>query len=131
LGAPALVAKIFGIGADSFDSSSWIKAAGFGQVFLPFMRAYNITHQNGRSELQQGITVDQFSELKQLTGHQCPFCARVRRLQDEKLFRTVHNLIVIRETVDIANSQEFDRIRQIYENGSPRYREEYDRWLDR
>jgi queuine/archaeosine tRNA-ribosyltransferase len=131
LGAPALVAKIFGIGADSFDSSSWIKAAGFGQIFLPFMRAYNITHHNGRSELQQGITTDRFSELKELTGHQCPFCESVQKLQEEKVFRTVHNLIVIKETVDILNSGDLSRIKQIYENGSPRYRQEYDRWLSR
>lgn len=67
LGAPALTALIYGSGADTFDSSSWIKAAGFGQVFLPFMRAYNVSHRNGTSQLQKGITLRQFSEWRALT----------------------------------------------------------------
>src|SRR5260370_13358093 len=47
LGAPALVGMLYSIGATSFDSASWFKAAGFGQVHLPFMRSYNITYNNG------------------------------------------------------------------------------------
>jgi hypothetical protein len=74
LGTPALVAMIKGIEADSFDSSSWLKAAGFGQVFLPFMRAYNISHNSTVSELQKGITFEQFQEWIELTGHQCMLC---------------------------------------------------------
>jgi len=129
IGVPALVPMIFSIGANSFDSSSWIKAAGFGQIFLPFMRAYNITHRNRGSELQKAITVSKFDQLKALTGHECPFCESTRTLQKEKLFRTVHNLITIKETVDIINNRELERIKKIYESGSPHYREEYTRWL--
>lgn len=129
LGAPALVPMISSIGASSFDSSSWIKAAGFGQVFLPFMRAYNISHRNGRSELQKGITVRKFEQLKDLTGHYCPFCEDIDVLQQEKIFRTMHNLISIDQTITVLNNGEFERIKRIYQGGSPGYREEYDRWL--
>src|SRR5260370_23072639 len=41
LGAPALVGMLHSIGATSFDSASWFKAAGFGQVHMPLMRSYN------------------------------------------------------------------------------------------
>ena len=41
------------------------------------------------------------------------------------MYRTVHNLIVIKETVELLNQRRFDRIERIYELGSPRYRQEY------
>lgn len=131
LGAPALTAMIYGCGADSFDSSSWIKAAGFGQVFLPFMRAYNVSHRNGSSMLQKGITLDQFDEWRRLTGHYCPFCEDIAALQSNKMYRTLHNLIVIKDTVGLINAGKLDQIRQIYEAGSPKYQREFDRWLQR
>lgn len=129
LGAPALVATIYGSGADTFDSSSWIKAAGFGQVFLPFMRAYNVSHRNGSSEFQKGITLRQFSEWRELTGHKCAFCEDVAQLQTRKMYRTVHNLMVIKDTVALLNEGRLDTIQRIYESGSPRYRQEYQKWL--
>jgi hypothetical protein len=129
LGAPALTATIYGSGANTFDSSSWIKAAGFGQVFLPFMRAYNVSHRNGSSELQKGITIGQFNEWRELTGHKCTFCEDVAQLQAKKMYRTVHNLMVIKDTVALLNEGSFDTIRQIYESGSPRYHQEYQKWL--
>jgi len=130
LGAPALVAMIYAASAYSFDSSSWIKAAGFGQVYLPFTRGYNISHRNGHSELQQGITVEQFQELRSLTGHQCPFCDTIDELQKHKLYRALHNLLVIQETVELINFGDRHTIKTIYEQGSPRYRQEYEKWLE-
>lgn len=131
LGVPALVAMLKGIGIDSFDSASWLKAAGFGQVFLPFMRAYNISYKTAISEIQRGITFDQFNEWKSLTGHRCPYCESLIELQNRKMFRAVHNLIVMAESVDMVNQRAFERIATIYANGSKKYRNEFHRWLNR
>ena len=130
LGAPALVAMIYGAGADSFDSSAWIKSAGFGQVYLPFTRGYNISHRNGNSELQQGIQFEEFEILKARTGHSCPFCISLDELQRYKMYRALHNLIAIQQSVDMISAGEYATIEQIYQNGSPRYREEYQKWLN-
>lgn len=130
LGAPALVAMIYGTGADSFDSSAWIKSAGFGQVYLPFTRGYNISHRNGNSELQQGIQFEEFEALKTLTDHSCPFCASVDELQSHKMYRALHNLIAIQQSVSMINSGEHNVIERIYRGGSPRYREAYQKWLN-
>ncbi len=129
LGTPALVAMLKGIGADSFDSSTWLKAAGFGQVFLPFMRAYNISHNSTVSELQKGITFEQFQEWIDLTGHRCKLCDSLVELQSRKMYRAVHNLITIVETVEMINRGEHERIREIYHRGSPKYRQEFEKWL--
>ncbi len=129
LGAPALVAMIYGVGAGSFDSSSWIKSAGYGQIFLPFTRAYNISHRNGRSRMQQGIEFGELERLKSLTQHDCPFCHSIESLQGRKLYRAVHNLLAVRQSVEMVNARCHSDIRRIYENGSPRYKQEYDKWL--
>lgn len=129
VGAPALVAMIYGTGADSFDSSSWLKSAGYGQIHLPFTRGYNISHRNNLSKLQKGITIHEFEHLKELTGHSCPYCESIDKLQTVKLVRALHNLVCIAESVDMINQGEYQRIRTIYANGSPRYRKEFKRWL--
>lgn len=129
LGTPALVAMIKGIGADSFDSATWLKSAGFGQIFLPFMRAYNISYGISVSELQKGITFEQFSEWRDLTGHQCELCANLPNLNAHKMHRAAHNLIVMSETVAMVNRGHFDRIQAIYHAGSPKYKNEFEKWL--
>jgi len=129
LGVPAIAAMLKGIGADSFDSSSWLKAAGFGQVFLPFMRAYNVTYKFDTSQLQRGITETDFTRLKGITGHTCTFCETLDVLQDKKMSRAVHNLIVIAESVDMVNTKNINEIERIYCAGSPKYRDEVQKWL--
>ncbi len=129
LGVPALVAMIKGIGADSFDSSSWLKSAGFGQIFLPFMRSYSISHNYTTSEFQKGLTIPQFEDLRNLTGHSCELCNSLHELQNCKMYRAAHNLIVMMETVEMANSGDYSHIRNIYNLGSNRYRKEFEKWL--
>lgn len=129
VGRPALIAMISGIQADSFDSSSWLKAAGFGQVFLPFMRGYNVTYNANISELELGITFKQFREWVALTAHKCELCNSFIDLQNRKMHRAVHNLIAVAETADMANRKEYKRIQEIYSVGSPKYRNEFTKWL--
>lgn len=129
LGVPALAAMLKGVAADSFDSATWLKSAGFGQVFLPFMRAYNISYKTSVSELQRGITFEQFEELRKFTGHRCVFCESLDNLHRYKMHRALHNLVVIAETVQMINHGQFEQIQQIYKNGSHRYKGEFERWL--
>jgi hypothetical protein len=131
LGVPALVAMLKGIRADSFDSSAWMKSAGFGQIYLPFMRAYNISHRNSDSDMQLGISKEEFMRLKRVTGHSCCCCDDISLLQNSKMARVIHNLIVISETVEKANIGDFDYIETMYQQGSPKYRNEFEKWLRR
>ncbi len=129
LGAPALAGMLHSIGASSFDSASWFKAAGFGQVHLPLMRSYNITYNNSLSEIQKGITWDDFIRLKQVTEHDCIYCEDYQTLASHKMHRVIHNLLVINESVNMLNQGQFERARAIYEQGSIKYKEEYKQWL--
>lgn len=129
IGRPALVGMLKGIGADSFDSAAWLRAAGFGTVFLPFMRGYNITYRNTTGKVDVGITFDHYRKLADLTGHACPYCESLELLREKKLYRAAHNLIVMAECVAAVNGGDYGRIERIYRHGSPRYREEYEKWL--
>ncbi len=131
LGAPALVGMLYSIGADSFDSASWFKSAGFGQVHMPLGRGYNITYNNSCSTIQKGITWEDFTRLKEITGHTCLYCTDYQTIVSHKMHRVVHNLLVVNESVHMLNQGEFDRARSIYEQGSVKYKEEYKRWLPR
>jgi hypothetical protein len=129
MGVPAVTMMLHGIKADSFDSSSWLKAAGFGQVFLPLMRAYNISHRNSISELQKGITFGDFRHYCEISGHSCPLCASIEGLQESKMQRAAHNLIVLAETVEMLNTGNLERVPNIYRYSSQRYQKEFDKWL--
>lgn len=129
LGAPSLVAMLSGIAADSFDSASWIKSAGFGQVHLPFTRGYNITYQNAQSTIQKAISWERFCALKSLSEHECYFCQDYTLLTSAKMHRAVHNLVCITEAVNHINEGRLDVARNVYAHGSPKYREAAREWL--
>lgn len=129
IGRPALVGMLKGVGADSFDSAAWLRAAGFGTVFLPFMRGYNITYRNTSGKIDVGITFDEYRRLAELTRHRCPYCDSLELLQEKKLYRAAHNLIVMAECVAAVNGHDYDHIEHIYRHGSKKYREEYKKWL--
>lgn len=129
IGRPALVGMLKGIGADSFDSAAWLRAAGYGTVFLPFMRGYNITYRNTNGKADLGITFDEYRRLAELTRHHCPYCDSLELLQEKKLYRAAHNLIVMAECVAAVNGNDYDYIEQIYREGSKKYREEFQKWL--
>lgn len=129
LGVPALGAMLKGINADSFDSASWLKSAGFGQVFLPFMRSYNVSYRYTVSELQKGITLEKFREWSILTGHRCSLCESFHELQRSKMYRAAHNLVVMSETVEMVNAGNQALIQNIYRQGSSKYRDEFTKWL--
>jgi hypothetical protein len=129
IGAPALVAMHKGIQADSFDTAAWLKAAGYGMVSLPLMRYWNITYQNNTSTIQRGIPVEEFYELRNKTKHHCKLCEDLELLQNSKMYRAVHNLIVIAESVAMVNGKNSDLVQNIYQNGSPKYKLEYEKWL--
>ncbi len=129
LGTPALIAMIYGIGADSFDSTTWLKSAGFGQIFMPFTRSYNITYRNTVSTYQKGIPMTEFEELKQFTQHSCGLCNDLSGLQKIKMYRAVHNLVVMAESIQMINTGDLEQIQRIYENGSIKYRGEFEKWL--
>jgi queuine/archaeosine tRNA-ribosyltransferase len=99
IGTPALIPTLHELGLASFDSSCWIRTAGFGNVLLPFLGRRNVSHGMLKEVGGTSYTEDEFAAMKQLTGHACPFCASFERLQNNRLDQALHNLLCIRDTV--------------------------------
>lgn len=108
------------LGVSSFDSMAWMKAAGYGNIFLPLMRGYLATYQVvGRSH----ISCEQFEALKVLTGHHCHFCEDFSTLTSNRMYRAMHNLASMLDTIDLLEGGNFshEQIIQIIAQGSPSY----------
>lgn len=99
---------------DSCDSMNWYKAANFGKVFFPFVRAYSVT---GGSVRLRGVSEDEFYYLKGLTGHDCYFCRSFQDLTESYWLRRMHNLTCVLDAIEMLNRGEEERIRRIFDNG--------------
>lgn len=93
---PPLIFALKKMGFHSFDSLAWQRSASYGKVYLPFMRAYNVSHRSTRNGI---LTRAEFEAIKELTGHRCPFCEDFRALSTERLYRSLHNLVAVMDTV--------------------------------
>lgn len=104
----------------SFDSMAWMKAAGFGNVFLPLVRGYMATYRVPR---RTHIYRDRFERLKAMTRHRCPFCEDFSALTTNRMCRVMHNLASVLDTVDLLQGGDLshEQILQIIASGSPSY----------
>lgn len=113
---PPVIYLLNEVGVCSFDSMGWMKTAGFGKVYMPLVRAYNITYNDPRA---RGLTEEQFDTLKGETGHACYFCRSFDRLVEERDLRMMHNLTVVMDTIEALEGADADlSLLQAY---SPRY----------
>jgi hypothetical protein len=102
----------------SFDSVTWLKAAGYGHVFLPFVRGYRIANRTtGRTYLKES----DFLLWKELTEHHCAFCESFAMLGESRPYRILHNLISFHETMQRLDEWTDERIYRILELTSPTY----------
>jgi queuine/archaeosine tRNA-ribosyltransferase len=98
VGTPPVIYLLHKIGVHSFDSVGWMKTAGYGKIYMPFVRAYNVTY---RDPLARGLTQTEFYRLKELTEHDCIFCQSFDKLATHRPTRVMHNLAVILDTIDL------------------------------
>lgn len=98
---PPVIYAFQRLGIFSFDSMAWLRSAGYGKVFLPFVRAYNVSYRSTRNTaLSQG----EFEQIRIKTGHHCPFCESFNQLSNNRLFRALHNLVAVMDTADSGHN---------------------------
>lgn len=106
------------LGIHSFDSLAWQRSAGYGKAYMPFTRAYNVSH---RSTKNSAFTRDEFELLKERTGHRCPFCEDFLLLSRSRLHRGLHNLLAVMDTVDEKKKLDKNEIASLIQWKSQRY----------
>jgi hypothetical protein len=109
VGSPTLLPTLHKIGVYSFDSSCWLRTAGFGNIFMPFSKRRNISGRRllERSGHQAPITASEFHEMQQETEHTCFFCLSFDKLKATRFYQIMHNLTVIMDTVDSLNRGDY------------------------
>lgn len=115
---PPLIYAFQKLGIYSFDSLAWQRSAGYGKVYMPFIRAYNVSH---RSTKNSALSEVEFEQIKQRTGHNCPFCDDFRLLSEKRLYRSLHNLVAVMETIDGRANLDKEAMASLIAWKSPRY----------
>jgi len=115
---PPAVYIFHSLGAYSFDSLAWLRSAGHGKVFMPFVRAYNVCY---RSIHNSSLTEDEFRELQELTGHTCQFCKSFENLRKDRLYRALHNLLVLYDMAYHSDKIPQERVSTLLKKRSSRY----------
>jgi queuine/archaeosine tRNA-ribosyltransferase len=95
IGGPAAIVVLHYAGVTTFDSAGWIRTAAYGNVYLPFLGAVNIT---GGAVSRRCVTRREFSKLCKTSGHACVFCADVSMLMRSWPHRALHNYCTIAHT---------------------------------
>jgi GNAT superfamily N-acetyltransferase len=95
--SPALLSRFPRFLATSFDSSGWLRTAGYGNVYLPFRSRRNVTHGASALSCGLGLSAAAFYTACATTRHDCPFCRDFDRIRKDRYARMWHNAIVFRE----------------------------------
>jgi hypothetical protein len=115
---PPLIFALKKMGFHSFDSLAWQRSAAYGKAYLPFTRAYNVSHRSTRNGV---LTQAEFEAIKEQTGHRCPFCDDFRALSSERLYRSLHNLAAVMDTVGPEGGLSNEAISGLIAERSARY----------
>ena len=94
IGGPAAIAVLQFTPVSTFDSAGWIRTAAYGNVYLPYVGALNITGAASR----RFVTHREFARLRRATGHACAFCADQTLLTRSWHYRALHNYCAVIQT---------------------------------
>jgi len=107
VGGPTSIPLLYEAGVDSFDTTSWMRSSGYGNVFFPFKSRFNASHKRTSGKV---LTKDKLVQMKAETDHECAFCESIEQLQDSRWNRIIHNLIVLHEMSNQIRSLSRDEI---------------------
>ena len=115
---PPVIYAFQRLGIYSFDSLAWQRSAGYGKVYMPFIRAYNVSHRSTRNS---ALSQTEFELIKERTGHHCPFCENFGHLSKRRLYRSLHNLVAVMDTVKVDQRQDSQFVASLIAWKSRRY----------
>jgi queuine/archaeosine tRNA-ribosyltransferase len=113
IGGPSAIPVLHYAAVKTFDSAGWIRTAAYGNVHLPYLGAVNIT---GATASRRYVTRREFNQLRNTTGHICPFCADEVLLVRSWRHRALHNYCTVkllaRSLKDTSASEALAKLRR-------------------
>ena len=80
------------LGIRTYDGSSASKSAGTGGTYWPYLKS--VPFSEHESKINDVPTQKELDQLREKTGHSCPFCESREDLINNGRYRYLHNLIV-------------------------------------
>lgn len=109
IGGPAAIAVLRYTPVNSFDSAGWIRTAAYGNVYLPYVGAVNIT---GATSSRRFVTPSEFRKALNKTAHSCAFCDDEKLLARSWQHRALHNYCTV---LDVTRELNFASAEQTLE----------------
>lgn len=101
IGGPAAIVVLRHAFIKTFDSAGWIRTAAYGNVYLPYVGALNIT---GAAASRRYFSKQEFLQLSRASAHSCPFCSDYRLLARSWPHRALHNYCTIMHAAQQSNT---------------------------
>jgi hypothetical protein len=96
IGGPASIAVLHYTSVKTFDSAGWLRTAAYGNVYLPYIGAVNIT---GAAPSRRFVSRPELRRLLNATGHACVFCENESLLTHSWLHRALHNYCTLTDAI--------------------------------
>jgi hypothetical protein len=96
IGGPAAITVLNYAAVDTFDSAGWIRTAAYGNAYLPYLGAVNVT---GAANSRRYMSKREFTRLRKRTGHRCSFCQDHDVLVQSWRHRALHNFCTVSQVV--------------------------------
>src|SRR5258708_6192114 len=109
IGGPAAIAVLHYLPIKTFDSAGWIRTAAYGNVYLPYVGAVNIT---GAASSRRFVAPRDFRRILNKTSHTCAFCQDPKLLASSWHYRALHNY---RTVMDLTRELESSPAEQTLE----------------
>lgn len=115
ISSPLSVFCMSHIGLSSYDTISAKKSAGYGLILFP-TGWYHFTNRRPpeSKKKNRSVSFEKIEELREITGHRCPFCDDIDRFYKSTYHRRLHNFIV------------FDELNYIFRNMDIKHVHRYD-----
>jgi len=118
IGGPSAIVVLHYVGIDSFDSAGWIRTAAYGNVYLPYLGAVNIT---GATESRRFVGKREFAEMRSASQHSCPFCRDHKALVKYWPYRALHNYITVASSIHELQSTPLNQAVENMRRFNPRF----------
>ena len=105
--SPPAVFCLGQLGVRTFDSSTAVRVAATGKVLFPYTTAKDCSDRRETS-----INADELAELREVTGHRCPFCEDIDELKEDNSARKLHNLIVLDQLSYIYRDLDINKLKK-------------------
>lgn len=118
IGGPASIAVLRHLRVSTCDSAGWIRTAAYGNVYVPYIGAVNVT---GTASSRRHVCIQELKQLLKATKHSCVFCDQQELLIRSWQYRALHNYCTVCEIIGASDVCSPDETMNWLQRYNPRF----------